>query len=181
QIKTMLEEAAGRGPVDLGRSASILTDLRRLTGVTPGRPEEPAASLAPDVGTGGLTQDWRIRFRPGPDVLLHGTNPLLLLRELRELGRLRITLDTTSVPPLRQIDAERCYLAWDMVLTTAAAGEAIRDVFIFVEDESELSIERVPEQVVETCQPETVQAGKSVADEKGEARGDARGAATASN
>ena len=164
QIKTMLDEADGRGTVDLGRSASILTDLRRLTGVTPGRPEEPAASLAPDVGTGGLTQDWRIRFRPGPDVLLHGTNPLLLLRELRELGRLRITLDTASVPPLRQIDAERCYLAWDMVLTTAASIEAIRDVFIFVEDECELTIERVLLQAAEACQPEIAPARKGVAD-----------------
>ena len=164
QIKTMLDEADGRGTVDLGRSASILTDLRRLTGVTPGRPEEPAASLAPDVGTSGLTQDWRIRFRPGPDVLLHGTNPLLLLRELRELGRLRITLDTAAVPPLRQIDAERCYLAWEMVLTTAASFEAIRDVFIFVEDECELTIERVLLQAAEAFRPEMAPARKSVAD-----------------
>src|ERR1017187_4887333 len=44
QIKTMLDEADGRGTVDLGRSASNLTDLRRLTGVPPGRPDEPAAS-----------------------------------------------------------------------------------------------------------------------------------------
>jgi two-component system chemotaxis sensor kinase CheA len=39
------------------------------------------------------------------------------------------------------MDAEQCYLAWKMVLTTAAPPEAIRDVFIFVESESELTIE----------------------------------------
>ena len=43
------------------------------------------------------------------------------------------------------MDAERCYAGWDMVLTTAAALEAIRDVFIFVEDDCELSIEPVVE------------------------------------
>ena len=75
-------------------------------------------------------------------MLLNGTNPLLLLRELRELGELRIELDTAAIPPLGEIDPERCYLAWDMVLTTAAAPEAIRDVFIFVEDDCELTIER---------------------------------------
>ena len=72
---------------------------------------------------------------------MNGTNPLLLLGELRELGALRIQVDTAAVPPLGEIDPERCYLAWDMVLTTAAAPEAIRDVFIFVEDECELTIE----------------------------------------
>ena len=44
------------------------------------------------------------------------------------------------------IDAEHCYLAWNMVLTTAVAPEAIRDVFIFVEDDCELTIERAPDQ-----------------------------------
>ena len=124
--------------------------------------------------------DWSIRFRPGLDVLLHGTNPLLLLRELRELGELRISLDTAAIPPLGQIDAERCYLAWDMVLTTAAAKEAIRDVFIFVEDECELTIERVLEQMEENSQPETVAAPKSVAAGSGDGRG-ASGPATASS
>ena len=186
QIKTMLDEADGRATVDQGRSANILAELRQLTGSADVRPEAPVPvpSTAPDVSPGGLALDWRIRFRPGLDVLLHGTNPLLLLRELRELGQLRISLDTAAIPPLGQIDAERCYLAWDMVLTTAAAKEAIRDVFIFVEDESELTVERVLKPVAETCQPETVAAKKSVPDGSGDGRGDARGAggpATASS
>jgi two-component system chemotaxis sensor kinase CheA len=166
QIKTMLDEADGRGAVDQGRSASIMTDLRQLTGLALGRPEASVASPVPDGAGGGLTRDWRIRFRPGPDVLLHGTNPLLLLRELREMGRLRTSLDTAALPPLRQIDAERCYLAWDLVLTTAAASEAIRDVFIFVEDECELAIEPVVPQAAEKSQPETSPARKGTAGER---------------
>jgi two-component system chemotaxis sensor kinase CheA len=186
QIKNMLDEADGRGTVDSERSARILAELRQLTG-----PEDTESDLArvspvapPDATIGGPAMDWRIHFRPGPEVLLHGTNPLLLLRELRELGRLRLSLDTAAIPPLGQIDAERCYLAWDMVLTTAAGGEAIRDVFIFVEDDCELSIERalepmlapMPGQVPETCQPEIVAAPKNAGDGRG-----ATGAAAASS
>ena len=150
QIKTMLDEAAGRGtvgprplrqhsrgtaPADglAGAAAGTQRPLRR-----PRRRPPAAARLC----------DWRIRFRPGPDVLLNGTNPLLLFRELRELGQLQIDLDTAAIPPLGEIDPERCYLAWDMVLTTPAAPEAIRDVFIFVEDDCELTIERAPGQAV---------------------------------
>jgi two-component system chemotaxis sensor kinase CheA len=39
------------------------------------------------------------------------------------------------------MDPERCYVSWDLVLATTAGREAIRDVFIFVEDCCELSIE----------------------------------------
>jgi two-component system, chemotaxis family, sensor kinase CheA len=141
QIKSMLDEAAGCGTVDQGRSASILTELRQLTGSPdPQAGMKSLPSAACDVIT-GVTHDWRIGFRPGQDVLLNGTNPLLILRELRELGELRIDLNTASIPPLGEIDAERCYLAWNMVLTTTAGSEAIRDIFIFVEDDCELTIE----------------------------------------
>ena len=87
QIKTMLDEADGRGAVDHVRSANILTELRQLTGLTESSPvAAPVPGAAQAVATGSQVLDWRIRFRPGPDILLNGTNPLLLFRELRELG-----------------------------------------------------------------------------------------------
>lgn len=143
QIKTMLDAAAGRGTVDQARSAGILAELSRLTGASgEGGTEQPAAAATP-AAKGGVARAWRIHFRPGPNILLNGLNPLLLLTELRELGNLRVTLDTASIPPLREMEPERCYLAWDMVLTTSSTADAIRDVFIFAEDESELEIEPV--------------------------------------
>jgi chemotaxis protein histidine kinase CheA len=49
-----------------------------------------------------------------------------------------------AVPPLAELDPERCYISWEMVLATTAEEDAIRDVFIFVEDNCELRIEPVP-------------------------------------
>jgi two-component system chemotaxis sensor kinase CheA len=170
QIRVMLDEAAGGGAVDQSRSAGILAELRRLTG-SPDPPPD-SASLAPaahESPGSGPDRDWRIRFRPGPNILLNGTNPLLLLRELRELGQIRIDLDTSAIPPLGEIDAERCYLAWEMVLTTAAAREAIRDVFIFVEDDCDLAIEPAPEQAAEAFSPVAAAARRSVPDGSGAA------------
>ncbi len=165
QIKTMLDEADGRGTVDHARSAGILEELRQLTGLTePPQGATPIPGDTQDLAAGSQVLDWRIRFRPGPDILLNGTNPLLLFRELRELGQLRVNLDTVTIPPLSQIDAERCYLAWDMVLTTPAASEAIRDIFMFVEDDCELSIERVAGQPAETGIPTVLPARRSVQD-----------------
>ncbi len=148
QIKAMLEEAAGRGAADQGRSAEILTAVEQLTHSEASVPAASEIQPAPDAPASapdpeGLTHQWRVHFRPGPEVLSNGTNPLLLLGELRELGALQVQVDTAGVPPLAEIDAERCYLAWDMLLSTAAGRDAIRDVFIFIEEESELTIEAV--------------------------------------
>jgi two-component system chemotaxis sensor kinase CheA len=142
QIKTMLDEAGGQGPADQARGASILADLRNLTGPPETHPDAaPVSRTAVAAGEPGLSVEWRIYFRPGPDVIANGTNPLLLLREMRELGRLRLELETTAIPPLGEIDPERCYCAWDMVLTTTAGRDAIRDIFVFIEDNCELTIE----------------------------------------
>jgi two-component system chemotaxis sensor kinase CheA len=169
QIQCMLDEAAGRGSADQSRSASILAELRQLTGLGDATPA--AAPVAPvDVAsTTGPAVDWRVRFRPGLDIFLNGTNPLLLLRDLRALGALRVTLDTSAVPPLHQMDPERCYLAWEMVLTTSASSDAIRDVFIFVEGDCDLTIERVLDQPVETTAPQTQRAKPTVPDARGTA------------
>ena len=67
-----------------------------------------------------------------------GANPLLLLRELRHLGTLQVKADTRRVPAIGELDPECCYIAWDMILTTAVASDEIRDVFIFVEGSCEL-------------------------------------------
>ena len=160
QIKTMLDESAGRGTADRDRAAGILANLRQLTGSPDCEPGRAAAAPPEARVISGQSRDWRIRFRPGPDVLLNGTNPLLLLRELQELGSLRTVVDTSAIPPLREIDPERCYVVWEMVLTTHAEPEAIRDVFIFIEDSSELTIEPLPGPAHATAaQPETEASG----------------------
>lgn len=146
QIRSMLEAAANPAKQAAGedRSKAILGELGRLTGAS-GSSHEAAPEDVPAEPTGkDVGRDWRIRFRPGPDVILNGTNLVLLIRELRQLGTsLDVQLDASAIPPLDELDPERCYVAWDMVLRTTAPLEAIRDVFIFIEDDCELKIEPV--------------------------------------
>ena len=72
-----------------------------------------------------------------------GTNPALLLEELRGLGECRVEAKTDQIPPLERLQVDECFLAWDILLVTDRGLNAIQDVFIFVQDESELSIEAV--------------------------------------
>jgi len=159
QMKAMIESAGGGGdPAACGR---IVTELRRLTGAAEGAVAEtaPASSLPNDAQ--GPAREWRIHFRPRPDVILNGTNPLLLFQELRALGPLQVSVDTSAVPPLAAMDPESCYLGWDLTLETGAAVEAIRDVFIFIEDDCELRIE--PVRVPGTAEPKSDRARTTTA------------------
>jgi len=142
-IKSMLDEAIGRGVADKAASAKVLEKLQRLTGNHHGAPTEAAPSLAtaaPEAANEGV-HDWKIRFAPGPDLMANGTDPFLLLRELRQLGTLQLEANLSAIPAIGELDPQCCYISWDMILTTSAASETIRDVFIFAEDACELVIE----------------------------------------
>ncbi len=161
QIKAMLDEAAGGAAASVAASAEILAKLRQLTG----KPETVAAELTPSCPSAspasGATRDWQIRFCPGADLMRTGANPLLLLRELKQLGSLRIKASMAAIPPLGELDPERCYISWDMVLGTSAAHDAISDVFIFVADSCELTIEPAAEPMVEPASGPTAAESKT--------------------
>ncbi len=84
---------------------------------------------------------YRIRFRPNQDIFKIGTNPSFLIDELRALGDCMVIAQIDSIPVLSEFDFEACYLYWDFILTTSHGVNAIKDVFIFVENSSELKIE----------------------------------------
>ena len=104
----------------------------------------PAASPSPikEVPAPGMTT-YRIRFTPSPDIFLTGTNPLLLLDEIRSLGECKIVAQLGAIPCLDDINPERCYTSWDIILTTDKGMDVIKDVFIFVEGDCELTIDQI--------------------------------------
>ena len=151
QIRAMVEEGEGASAVDAAASTEILTRLRALTGIAekaahqPGLPvdEQPGAEATPAAGESGKDvreRAWRIHFAPGPDLMRNGADPLLLVRELGEMGRLTAEASMAGIPLLEALEPERCYVSWEMVLTTEASEDRIRDVFIFVEDCCELTM-----------------------------------------
>jgi len=170
QIKAMLDQAAGRGGAELAVSAQILAKLRGLMGGEESHTDKTEAlpSEAHPVPPAGEVRPWQVRFAPAADLIRSGANPLLLLRELRQLGNLEIKADTSAIPPLPEIEPERCYVAWDILLRTAATADSIRDVFIFVEDCCVLTLEPVAPAPVPQAQP---------TEATGDAQGDRRAGA----
>ncbi len=107
----------------------------------PPEAEKPPVERGAEVPAGSEEQTtYRIGFRPFPNLLATGANPMLLLEELRELGVCRVVAHTREIPSLDELHPESCYFHWDVILTTDKGIDAIRDVFIFVEDACDLAI-----------------------------------------
>ncbi|HEY1942013.1 MAG TPA: chemotaxis protein CheA [Roseiarcus sp.] len=134
----------------------ILADLRKLV-ANAGTGLPSLASVA-SVGAesrsapaaASASKTWRIDIRFHKDVLVNGSNPLLLLDELRALGECRITVHAEDVPALEAMEPAACYLHWDAVLTTDHPRSAIDDVFVFVLGEMDLRVEEIERPLDET-------------------------------
>lgn len=144
-----------------------------------GAPEAPAPTPAPFAGAAdfdallGLLDppvatapDWLVQARPASDAFGNGGEPLLLLRELGEMGGTIDRIDTDTLPALAELDTQRSYLAWTVRIPGSVAKDAIEAVFEFVSDGWQISIvpedlaapiieeqplEATPEPVVETA------------------------------
>ena len=91
-------------------------------------PPQPAPSPSP--------LDWEIRFEPDPLIFQRGLDPLQILREVASAGEMaEVTADLSGLPPLIEMDPERCYLAWT-IRARDATREALEEAFQFVREDS---------------------------------------------
>lgn len=120
--------------------AAILANADGLDAAT--APCPAPAGAGDDVNAPG-GNPWHVHFRLPVEAMANGTNPLILLDELRDLGAVRVAAVTQSIPPLGDLDPVQCHIAWDIELPGDVTRDAIEDVFIFVMDEMELVIEQL--------------------------------------
>ena len=146
QIQTLIDAAHGGTPPDekaLGElTAAFLEFLPESK-----RGAASFDSLAVSAATfGDRRKTYRIRFVPGAEIFFRGINPVGLLRELGLMGEISVIAQTDRIPRLGEIDPERSYVYWDLLLTTHEDYDTIRDIFIFVEDDSEIDIRIIDEE-----------------------------------
>ncbi len=85
---------------------------------------------------------WRIEFSPLKTLYASANEPAILLRELERLGEAAISLDSSRLPDLTQLDPDSAYLNWTIILKGDVDEQAIRDVFDFVDGDCILKVER---------------------------------------
>ncbi len=144
---------------DKTRSEGILDEL---TGFLPGGQKtggkaapapapEPAFEFTPtmvdladfgdDLALPVQLPRFRIHFKPTADLYAKGNETTILFREVKKLGTMSVICDLGNLPKLEALEPEGAYLEWLIDVETSAGEAAIKEIFDFVEFDSEISIE----------------------------------------
>ncbi|MBY5809298.1 chemotaxis protein CheA [Rhizobium leguminosarum] len=131
----------------------LLAQLQAAVGGKEAAPAAVPASAAVREAPAKKTNNWRIRFSLPANSMANGTNPLGLLDELRDLGECTVRANTSAIPSLDALTPTELHISWDVTLTSEQDRSAIDDVFIFVLDDMELSVEEISGQAAVTAAP----------------------------
>lgn len=102
---------------------------------------EAAPASTPSAPVDADDDTWLVNFVPHRELYERANDPILLLRELAELGELTLRADTSMMPPLADFEPFGVYCTWDIELKSGTVTEAkIREVFEFVEGDCAITI-----------------------------------------
>lgn len=145
-MQELVEVVAGQGgqldSAALAREAGLRQHLHIYQGGPAQAPATPVAPLDNDALTriGGdadvASELWHISLRFGSEVLRNGMDPLSFLRYLNSQGEIvRITTLADGMPAAEAMDAEACYLGFEIDYRSSADKAAIAEAFEFVRDD----------------------------------------------
>ncbi|MCM5679928.1 chemotaxis protein CheA [Schlegelella sp. S2-27] len=130
-----------RADADESHAAAGTALVERLSRYLKKAASDPSPPCAERDGIGGNADNWHISLRFGRDVLRNGMDPLSFIGYLGTIGQIVgiVTLHD-ALPPAEQMDAESCYLGFEIALRSDADKATIESVFEFVLDDCQVHI-----------------------------------------
>jgi two-component system chemotaxis sensor kinase CheA len=108
--------------------------------------EVSAREASADQSAQSSERRWTISFRPYRELFARGNDPLRMLRELHELGTVKVAAIVDALPSFEELDPQSCYLAWNLELSGNIDEAAIKQVFDWAEGDCDLVITEVTSQ-----------------------------------
>jgi two-component system chemotaxis sensor kinase CheA len=136
-LREMLTAVQQAEDVDSSRVNEVSTQIEALLG---SGSDVPATELVVKSASEGTASGWLIDFKPHPHLLQTGNDPIRLFNELRELGQLTVTLNSTGLPAFSDLDPEESYLSWQLALQGEVSLDQINEIFEWVEGDCDLTI-----------------------------------------
>ncbi|MCJ2184433.1 Hpt domain-containing protein, partial [Novosphingobium sp. 1949] len=83
---------------------------------------------------------WKLHLRPRAGAMRNGSEPLLMLRDVVELGGSCIHCDVSQIPQLDGFDVAQGYLGWTFAMPADVGEDTVREIFDFIGDDCALAI-----------------------------------------
>ncbi len=141
-IKHMLEVGDVDDASELATQAEFIKRVQHYSN-TDSEASQPAANEPVAVVKDDGSKTYLIGVKPNEDILRNGTNPFYLIDDLHAMGQARVVAFADKVPVLASFSPITSYCNWQVVLNTSESVNDIKDVFIFVEDECEITIDEL--------------------------------------
>ncbi len=102
---------------------------------------EVVEQIERDNTVGADNDNWHISLRFGLEVLKSGMDPQSFIKYLKRIGTI-VSINTLveNIPLLEDMDAEECYLGFEIGLDTEESKESIESVFDFVREDCQIRI-----------------------------------------
>ncbi|TYC94751.1 chemotaxis protein CheA [Novosphingobium sp. BW1] len=115
---------------------------------------------------------WQLHLRPRAGAMRNGNEPLLMLRDVAELGGTCLHCDVGQVPQLDSFDVAQGYLGWTFAIPDTVIEERVRDIFDFIGDDCAIAVgadERIPDVELDEAATPTAALSPAVAASNGKA------------
>ena len=147
-IISFIQKIRGEGEVDEELKETTLKELKSFSNqssqpVVEEKKEVPAPqNNAEEVQQTGQ-QTYLITLKFNEYFLTQGSDPLLVLSQLKELGEISVIPHLSELPDYKVFDPEKLYLWWSIKLTTGQSITDIENVLIFFQEGNQLKIESI--------------------------------------
>jgi two-component system chemotaxis sensor kinase CheA len=143
-LRTMVEKASrGEEPISPLELKAQKEQLARFMGIE-GFEEAPSFRSSATPSAEEPDHYYQISLSFKEDLFFSGQDPLMLLRELQDLGEIvQVKAEHSQVPLLTEINPYSLYLSWKILFQTRKSLSAIEEVFCFVREDHPLEIKDV--------------------------------------
>ena len=166
-LRSFCKDLEGIESYDQQGVAASLEEIQKLSGTSAdiGEPQteadpEPTVQSEVSVSNESGFSRFLIELRFPENLLQEGGDPLLLLKDLHELGECIVTAHVHSIPQLEILDPSKLYLHWSVLLNTEKSEEDLENVLMFFLEEEGVTIRRIQGPPKETKAKQKINQGE---------------------
>ena len=88
---------------------------------------------------------FHVHFNPSVNAMTQGPQPIFLIIDCLSVFDGLAIPDISKIPHIDELQLNKSYITWDLVMSTEMGQQAIEDMFVFIDEESEILVTPLPD------------------------------------